>query len=99
MGKQTKYTKSSRGKDCQLRIPGICNGNNETTVPCHLNELQFRVGHKSLDIHIADGCSDCHDAIDGRSRTNYSASELKQMHLEGVIRTQIRMYRDGTIKV
>ena len=32
---QDKYTKLARGEACQVRIPGVCNGNWETTVLAH----------------------------------------------------------------
>lgn len=35
-----KFEKLAHGKQCYLRFPGICNGNPETVVPCHI-----RLGH------------------------------------------------------
>lgn len=95
MAKQTKYTKSARGQECTVRIPGVCNFNPETTVLAHLNGGGMAAKH--LDIHGAYACSNCHDAVDGKgcSAWNngepYSYEELKTMHLEGVIRTQVLM--------
>lgn len=95
--RQTKLTKSARGQDCQVRIPGSCNFNSETTVLAHLGG-QFKVGYKAMDIHGAYCCSDCHDVIDGRKTTGlYSFNEIKTMHLEGVIRTQMLMVEAGLI--
>ena len=88
--------KYARGKDCQIRIPGICNFNPETTVLCHLNGGG---GMKHHDLHAAWGCSDCHDAVDGRrARVHYSREALKLMHLESVIRTQIQLIKAGILK-
>ncbi len=28
--------KAARGRECQVRIPGVCNGNPETTVLAHI---------------------------------------------------------------
>ena len=52
-----------------MRIPGVCNGNNETTVACHSNLAAHGkgMGIKADDRYVAWGCSSCHDAIDGRS--------------------------------
>ena len=61
MSKQTKYTKSARGQDCQVRLEGICNFNPETTILAHLNG--GGAGMKHLDIHGAFCCSSCHDAV------------------------------------
>ncbi len=97
MSKQTKYTKSARGQDCQVRIPGVCNFNPETTVFAHLNG--GGMGLKRLDIHGAYCCSACHDALDGRTKTPYSHERLFLWHLEGVIRTQEIMVKDGILKL
>ena len=86
MSKQTKYTKSARGQECQVRIHGICNHNPETTVLAHLNG--GGMGMKSLDIHAAFACSNCHDAIDRRSNLDLPKFFVDRAHYEGVIRTQ-----------
>lgn len=77
---------SARGRDCMIRIPGVCNFNPETTVLTHVNG--GGAGTKHSDLLAAFGCSSCHDAIDGRIRTQYTRAELELMHLQGVIRTQ-----------
>lgn len=97
MGKQTKYTKSARGQDCQIRVPGICNFNNETTVFAHLNG--GGAGMKHADIHGSYSCSDCHDTVDGRHKTNYLQMELEWMHYEGMVRTQQIMINNGVLKL
>ncbi len=33
--------KEARGRECQVRIYGICNGNPETTVLAHTGWLEF----------------------------------------------------------
>ena len=93
MAKKSKYRESARGQDCMVRIPGICNGNSETTVLAHLNG--GGMGRKRSDIHGAFACSACHDVLDGRSNVNLhndtdfeDYQELKLYHYEGVIRTQ-----------
>lgn len=100
MAKQDNYTKSARGKDCQIRIPGYCKPapENETTVPCHVNGGGMAAKH--LNIHIAYGCNVCHDVVDGRiQNTGFTADEILIMHLEGVIRTQIIMVNEGVLKL
>lgn len=94
---QNKYTRFARNKPCQIRIPGICNGRVETSVLCHLNGAGMAM--KSLSIHGAIGCSDCHDAVDGRTKTDYTKAGLNRMHLEGVIRTQVMMFESGVLKL
>lgn len=89
MTKQTKLTRAARGRECQVRVPGICNGNPETTVLAHFRMSGTRcgVGLKPNDLQGAWACSSCHDAIDGRRKTDFSSDELRIMHLEGMVRT------------
>ena len=92
----SKLRKSAQGRECQIRIPGVCNGNPETVVLCHLPG--GGMGAKRHDIHGAYGCSSCHDEIDRRTRILPNRSQVEQYHLEGVIRTQEIMLREGLIK-
>ncbi len=91
----SKYTKSAEGQNCTVRIPGVCNFNTETTVFAHLNGAGM--ARKHSDIHGAYCCSDCHDVLDGRRKTEYLISDLRLMHLESVIRTQEIMIKNGVL--
>lgn len=64
----SKITKSARGMECQVRIIGVCNHNNETTVWAHPNSMAAGKGMrtKAYDALGAYCCSSCHDVIDGR---------------------------------
>lgn len=94
--KQDKFTRFAKDKPCQIRIPGVCNGRPETSVLCHLNGGGMAT--KTLSIHGAIGCSDCHDAVDFRvSHIQFLRMEIKLFHLEGVIRTQAMMVEDGVL--
>ena len=96
MSKQTKLTKSAQGQECQIRLPGICNGDNTTTVLAHLPG--GGMGGKMHELAAAYCCSACHDMVDGRTKRGWnSPNELKVWHLEGVIRTQELMLKDGLI--
>ena len=103
MGKQTKYTKSARGQECQIRIYGICNGNPETTVFAHINGSGL--GMKSLDIHGSYSCSACHDAVDGRispvigAGHLYDRKDIYEAFCNGMIRTQKLMVEEGILKL
>lgn len=96
----SKITESARGETCTIRIPGYCNGNSETTVFAHINGVRFGhgVGQKVNDLLGAYACSDCHDVVDGRQRSNYTAKELKVMFYEGVFETQLKLIKNGLIK-
>ena len=97
MSKQDKYTKSARGQMCQVRLPGSCNHNPETTVLAHLNGAGMGIKH--LNIHAAYTCSGCHSVIDGHVKSEWTQDQLKRWHLEGVIRTQIIMVKEGVLKL
>lgn len=60
-----RWTQAAKGQPCTLTIPNVCNFNSNTTVFCHLPSSMKGTGIKSDDICGADGCSDCHKAIDG----------------------------------
>lgn len=96
MAKQTKLTKSARGKPCTVRVPLVCNGNSETVVLCHLNG--GGMGMKSNDIHAAYGCSACHAWLDGGYTKQFNRDYRDLLHLEAVIRTQEIMLAEGLIK-
>ena len=97
MAKSSKIRRSAQGQECQIRIPGVCNGNPETTVLAHLPG--GGMGFKRNDIFGAYSCSACHDARDGRSTCWQSSRyDFAYMHLEGVIRTQEILLREGLIK-
>ena len=95
----SKITQSAKGENCTVRIIGYCNGNPETTVLAHLSGIRYGHGtaKKVNDLHGAYCCSGCHDAIDGRVRTNHTRDELKLSHLEGVIETQLRLIEKGLL--
>lgn len=90
--------KEARGRDCQIRIPGICNFNPETTVLAH-----YRLagtcggGMKPDDEQGAWSCSCCHDAIDSRTKTEYDRETLRLYHAEGVFRTQAILRSEGKL--
>lgn len=100
-----KYTKSARGQECQVRIPDVCNYNPETTIFAHLNGAGM--GMKHSDIHGAYCCSKCHDWLDGgyvniklpSASDKFLKLHRDIYHLEGVIRTQQIMIKEGILKL
>jgi len=96
----SKITQSARGKNCTIRLPNVCNHNNETTIFAHINGIRFGhgVGIKVNDMFGAYSCSDCHDAVDGRAKTMYTKDELHIAHLEGILETMIILHKEGLIK-
>ena len=102
----SKLRESARGRECQVRMPGACDFNPETTVLAHLNIGGMR--QKAPDIHGAFACFSCHDIVDGRKEwkepskwygDDYDDIERKisLMFHEAVIRTQEIWIKEGLI--
>jgi hypothetical protein len=80
--------KFAQGKPCQVRIPGVCNFDETTTVLAHLRRGGVSgTGCKPHDLVGVHSCSNCHDVIDGRRKTNYPPEEILVMVLDGLCRT------------
>ena len=89
--------KEARGRECQVREPGICNGDNSTTVLAHLNGAGM--GMKHHDLFGAWACSNCHDLLDGRNHAKiYSRQHRELIHLQAMLRTQKALLSEGKIK-
>ena len=98
MAKQTKITKSAKGEECQVRFPGVCNFNDETTIFAHLGGAGMAL--KQPDLFGAYCCSDCHDLADGKIHDhNYVKIELEAYFYEGIFRTQQILLDKGLIKI
>ena len=93
-----KYTRSARGMSCQLRLEG-CMPENETVVFAHLNGAGM--GIKSLPIHGAYCCLNCHDIYDGRKQIKppYDPEFMELQMLRAIINTQRIMARQGIIQL
>ncbi|HGM5907071.1 MULTISPECIES: DUF1364 domain-containing protein [Serratia] len=93
----SKLTKEARGRECQVRIPGVCNFNPETTVLAHYR-LAGTCGTaiKPDDTQAAWACSACHDEVDRRTRF-IDANDARLMHAEGVMRTQEILRKEGKL--
>lgn len=93
----SKITEAARGMPCQIRIPGVCNGNWETTVAAHYRLAGLcGTGMKPPDVIAAHACSSCHDVVDGRNRTDdWDYEEVRFMHAEGVLRTLNELVKRG----
>ncbi|PHM68834.1 DUF1364 domain-containing protein [Xenorhabdus kozodoii] len=89
--------KEARDRECQVRLPGICNGNSETVVLAHYRMAGISgMGMKPHDLFGAWACSACHDEIDRRTRLT-DADYAHMAHLEGVIRTQSILLQEGKV--
>ena len=56
----------ARGQPCLLRVPGVCCGDDSTTVACHSNEGAHGKGKgiKAHDFMSVWGCHACHTWLD-----------------------------------
>lgn len=60
---------AARDETCKLAIPGVCTGQADQTVACHLRFFGIAgAAQKPDDIFMVDGCAACHAAIDSRDR-------------------------------
>lgn len=83
--------KLARGRECQVRLSGICNGNPETTVLAHFRLSGYSgIGFKSPDQFGAWACSDCHAYVDSHKD---ASTQLSFAH--GVLRTQAALRKEG----
>ncbi|WP_183422525.1 DUF1364 domain-containing protein [Luteibacter sp. Sphag1AF] len=90
--------KAAKGRACEVRLPGICNFDPDTTVLAHVRIAGITGGaQKAPDILGAHCCSACHDEVDRRTR-NLSSDDVKRWFYEGIFRTQVRLLNEGLIK-
>ena len=91
--------KLAKGRECQIRLAGICNFNPETTVLAHYRLVGISgMGMKSPDIIAAHSCSACHDAVDRRTNTDLEFYFMRLAHAEGCFRTIAKLIEEGVIK-
>lgn len=84
--------KYARDKPCTIRIPQVCNGDNSTTVLCHLRMAGISgMGLKANDLLGAWGCSACHRYVDTHGIDGRTAL------LEGMARTQAWIIDAGLV--
>lgn len=95
--KSKKIRNAARGQECQVRLPGICNGNPETTVFAHLNGGGG--GMKSSDLHGCFACHQCHAWLDGGYTKTHRRDQRDFEHLIAMKNTQSLLLKMGLIKL
>jgi hypothetical protein len=88
--KQTKISKSARGEQCTGRIPCVCNFDPSTTVLAHA-PFTGRYGSRKQWWWSAYLCSNCHDALDGRTEINMTFDEKNSIWFSAVHETQEKL--------
>ena len=82
-----------------LRLPGICNGNPETTVLAHIRRGFYGMGTKPPDWCGVWCCSDCHDAYDRRAgRAQWTRDELDTEMLRALCQQLTKYVEMGVLK-
>jgi hypothetical protein len=86
--------KLAEGKPCQIRLVGICNRRDDTTVLCHRrgSATGGGLGLKPHDIFGAWGCSACHAYVD-----THHDDATQVAFDEGVFRTQQKYLDMGVL--
>ena len=92
----SKIRKSARGECCSLRL-GHCSSN-ETVVLCHIGKRRG-MGIKCADYFGVYACSNCHDIIDGRVKSNWTKEELARELLRALEETQEKLFKKGLLKI
>lgn len=88
---QAPITKLAKGKPCEIRLPGICGGDPETTVPAHYRLAGLSgMGFIPPVFMFAFSCFQCHAYVD----THHDA-ETRLAHAEGCFRTLAQLKRMG----
>ncbi|GGY87738.1 nuclease domain-containing protein [Shewanella fodinae] len=90
-------TDSAKGQSCTVRLPGICNGNNETVVFAHIGHRRG-MGIKCADYFGVYACEACHSEVDRRTR-HMSVEDLQPELLRALEETQERLFDAGLLIV
>jgi hypothetical protein len=90
----SKLRALAQGRECLVRIFGVCNGNPETTVLCHFRMAGISgFGYKSPDLIAAWLCSACHAHVD-----IHKDCQTQLDFAKAVFRTQARLIEEGEVK-
>lgn len=85
--------KEAAGRDCQIRLPGVCNFDPATTVLAHYRLIGISaMSLKAPDLCGAWACSACHTYVD-----THRDDATARAFLEGVLRTQAALLKEGAI--
>lgn len=95
--KASKIRQSARDEQCTVMVPGVCNGNPETTVLAHLNGAGM--GAKDGDQFGAYACSECHSWLDGGYAKHHDRDTRDLLHYRGIIKTQRILFEKGLLLV
>jgi hypothetical protein len=86
--------KEAQGRDCQIRYPGVCNFNSQTTVLAHFRLIGISgMGIKPPDWCGSWACSACHALVD-----SCKDDDIQVAFAHGVLRTLSVLFDEGKLK-
>jgi hypothetical protein len=89
----TNLRKLAKGRGCQVRL-AVCNANSETVVLGHVRLSGISgMGLKAPDALGAWICSACHQFAD-----THHDDATQRAFLEGVMRTQAQLLKEGALR-
>ena len=75
----------------------VCNYNSETTVLCHFTLHNGGSARLNGDLSAGYGCSDCHNAIDGRRQIKFGLRGREFYMRRSMVRTLDRLVEKGLL--
>lgn len=92
----SKLRNSAKGQPCHFCIPGVCTGDTQTTVLCHIRDEAAGKSTKANDWSGGFGCYACHEAID---QHRLSREDELFFSMRAMQRTQAHWIEAGLIVV
>ena len=96
--KTTKLRQEARGRECQVRLEGVCNGNSDSVVLAHYRIIGISgAGQKPPDWCGAWACAACHDVLDKRDWRwkDFGTDKLRAAFGVGMARTLYELSKEG----
>lgn len=89
-----RLRREARGRECQVRLPDICNHNSASVVLAHYRLAGISgMGLKPPDLIGAWACSACHAYVD-----SHHDDATRLAFAEGVFRTQAQLVRESVVR-
>jgi hypothetical protein len=100
MQHDTPLRRFAAGKPCYLRLVGICNRDDATTVLAHIRRGGLGgTGYKPSDLAALPACSSCHAAYDGGVQAGMTRTELDAEALRGLVQWLDWLHRQEVVNV
>lgn len=95
----SRITAFAEGKGCTVRIPGVCNSRQDTSVWAHIRSNRFGAGMglKPPDVCGLIACSACHDVIDRRVKTDHDREFITLCVFDGHMESLMLLAKAGII--